>query len=74
MEGIVSRRNNAPYWLVTRFGGKCCQCGFGIKKGEDALYFPATKKVMCAGDGCGKQYQRDVEAARFDEEVYHYQG
>jgi hypothetical protein len=65
------QRNTAPYWLKTRYGGKCSRCGFGIKKGEDALYFPATKKVMCAGDGCGKQHQREMDAERQDEAVYH---
>ena len=68
----MARRNNAPYWLVTRYGGKCDRCGFGIKKGEDALYFPATRTVMCAGDGCGKAHQRRMDAERQDEETMNY--
>lgn len=65
-------RNTAPYWLTTRYGGKCSRCGFGIKKGETALYYPATKTLLCAGDGCGKQEQRDMDAARFDEQMLGY--
>jgi hypothetical protein len=26
---------------------------------------------MCAGDGCGKQHQREMDAERQDEAVYH---
>jgi hypothetical protein len=65
------RRNSAPYWITTKFGGKCGRCGLGIKKGEDALYFPADKRLLCARDCCGKQQQRDMDAERFDESVYH---
>ena len=68
----MGRRSNAPYWLITRYGGKCSSCGFGIKKGEDALYFPATRTVMCAGDGCGKEHQRRMDAERQDEETMNY--
>lgn len=60
----MKRRSLAPYWILTHYGGKCCECGFGIKKGSDALYFPASKRVMCAGDGCAKKYERDAKAMR----------
>ncbi len=68
----MNRRSSAPFWLVTRYGAKCAGCGFGIKKGEDALYFPATKQVLCAGDGCGKKAWRELQEQRFDEQMVNY--
>jgi len=70
----MRRGNTTPYWIKTKFGGKCSRCGFGVKKGEDALYFPATRTIMCAGDGCGKQHERDMHAEDFDIAVMNYQG
>jgi hypothetical protein len=70
MEGIMTRRNNAPYWIKTRYGGKCNRCKLGIKKDEEALYYPATKTMLCAGQDCGRQEQRDMEANAFDEAMY----
>ena len=70
----MTRRNNTPYWLKTKFGGKCSRCGLGIKKGEDALYFPSTKTLLCARDPCGKQHERDMRAEDFDIAVMNYQG
>ena len=68
------RRSYAPYWIKARYGGQCSnpQCLRGIKKGEDILYYPATKKVLCCYEPCGQQAQRDMDAERQDEETYHY--
>ena len=66
------RRSNAPYWLRTKYGGVCSHCKLGIKKGEEALYFPATKTLLCAGQECGRQHQRDMDANAFDEAMYSY--
>jgi len=68
----MTRRSNAPYWIQTRYGGRCSRCGFGIKKGSDALYYPVSRVLLCAGDGCGKKDQRDMDAEKADEAVYHY--
>lgn len=64
------RRSNAPYWITTHYGGKCDKCGFGIKKGETALYFPDTRNLLCAGDGCGKEHLRQAESAKLDQAMY----
>lgn len=68
------RRNQSPFWLTTRYGGVCDRCKLGIKKGEKALYYPAGRTLLCNGDACGKQEQRNMDAERFDEQMYHYQG
>lgn len=59
-----------PYWLTSKYGGKCSKCGKAVRKGERIFYYPNTKSVLCAGDSCGGQASRDFEAARFDESVY----
>ncbi len=60
-------RSTRPYWLKSKFGGKCSKCGFGIKKGEDIFYYPATKTVFCAGDGCGKKEAAALASDDFDQ-------
>jgi hypothetical protein len=68
------QRNNAPYWIKTRYGGTCDHCKLGIKKGEDVLYYPQGGKVLCAGQECGRQAQRDMDANRQDELTMYGQG
>ena len=60
-------KNTRPFWLKAKYGAKCSKCGFGIKKGEDIFYYPATRSVLCAGDGCGKQADQDLKADDFDQ-------
>ena len=69
----MTRRSNAPYWILTHYGGVCSRCKLGIKKGEQALYYPANKTLLCAGQNCGRQEQRDMDANRADEQLYNYQ-
>ena len=68
-----NRRSSRPFWLKTRFGGKCSRCGLGIKKGEDAFYYPADRSILCARDPCGKQAERDLHADDFDIAQLNYQ-
>ena len=68
----MTRRSNAPYWILTRYGGKCDRCKLGIKKGEEALFYPATRVLLCAGQDCGRKEQRDMELNRIDELMYGY--
>lgn len=67
-------RTRAPFWLTTKYGGKCSRCGLGIKKGEQALYYPSTKTLLCQREPCGQQEQRNMDAEKFDETLYNYQG
>jgi hypothetical protein len=60
------RGSGRPFWMVAKFGGVCSSCKLGIKKGESIYYYPATKTVLCSGDGCGKQAERDLAANDFD--------
>ncbi len=63
-------RSTRPFWLTAKYGAKCSKCGFGIKKGEQIFYYPADRKVLCVGDGCGKQAERDLRADDFDQAMY----
>jgi hypothetical protein len=60
--------------MTSKFGGSCSRCKLGIKKGEQIFYYPANRTVLCAGDGCGKQAERDLQADDFDQAMYSYQG
>ena len=62
----------APFWLTTRFGGRCFRCGMGIKKGEQALYYPASKTLLCQREPCGQRAQRDLDAEKFNRMLYGY--
>ena len=56
----------APYWITTKYGGVCSHCKLGIKKGEDALYYPDTKKVLCRRETCGQRVERKAKERRED--------
>lgn len=60
----------APFWITTRYGGKCAHCKLGIKKGETALFYPETKKLLCSGNECGRRVVREAQEARKDEFMY----
>ena len=68
----MARRSNAPYWIKAHYGGKCSnpQCGRGVKKGEDILYYPATRTFLCCYETCGQKAQAEMDAERFDQAVY----
>ena len=61
---------SVPYWIKTRYGGKCSSCHLGIKKGEDALYYPNTKILLCAGQECGRKVIREAEENHKDKFLY----
>jgi hypothetical protein len=59
----MTRRSNAPYWILTRYGGQCAnpRCRRGIKKGEEALYFPDTCRLLCNWEPCGRRAKPEVD-------------
>ena len=65
-------RSTAPYWITAHYGGKCSKCQRPVKKGEDILYYPATKTFLCCYEPCGQQAQRDMDAERQDLDTMHY--
>ena len=67
-------RSTRPFWMTSKFGGVCSRCQEPIKKGEQIFYYPADRTVLCAGDNCGKQAERDLAADDFDQAMYSYQG
>ena len=52
--------SKAPYWILTKYGAVCDHCRLGIKKGESALFYPYTKKLLCAGQECGRKVVREA--------------
>jgi hypothetical protein len=42
-----------------------------VKKGEDILYYPATRTFLCSWEPCGQKAQREMDAEKFDEAMYH---
>lgn len=39
-------RNTTPYLLNAKYPAKC-SCGAAIKKGDEAMYYPASKAIEC---------------------------
>jgi hypothetical protein len=64
-------KRNMPMWLKARYGGKCSnpKCGRGIKKGEEILYYPASKRVLCCYEPCGQRAWRELETVRAQERL-----
>ena len=60
------RRNNAPYWIITIFRGRCRRCKLGIRKGEQAFYNPRTGELLCAGQDCGRREEHDLRENQKD--------
>ena len=65
-------RSTAPYWITAHSGGKCSKCQRPVKKGEDILYYPATRTFLCSYEPCGQQAQRDMDAEKQDLDTMHY--
>lgn len=65
----MKRYSRDPYWITMRYAGKCAGCGVAIRKGYQAYYYPATRKMYCLGS-CGQAAQADFAAHAQDEEVY----
>lgn len=62
--------SKAPYWILTKYGAVCDHCRLGIKKGESALYYPYTKKLLCSGQECGRKVVEEAKEGRRDEFLY----
>jgi len=64
------RYKGDPYWITTRFAGKCLKCGRAIKRGERAFYYPRGERgrnLYCDADECGRQAERQFVAEAQDE-------
>lgn len=57
-----------PRWITARFTSSCAECGATIKRGEQAFYYPKTKRVFGSVCECGDERSRQFEAERFDED------
>jgi len=58
----MARRSNAPYWIITHFGGRCHNCRRGIRKGEQALRFPDSRQLLCCYETCGPRAESELKA------------
>ena len=65
---FMTRYNNDPYPLKTRFKSICGTCGCSLPKGSDAYYWPSSRKVFCLK--CGDKDYREFRALAADEDRY----
>jgi hypothetical protein len=66
-------RSTKPYWIKAKYAGECSRCKKTINRNEDALYFSSTRTMLCSGEDCGKQHDRDMAADDFDQAQYQSQ-
>lgn len=58
-------RYSGPRMIVARFDSVCAETGKQIKKGDEVLYDPRSKKVYCKGSKSAQHFLDD----QFDREV-----
>ena len=64
----MTRHQNDPRIMKTKFAFTCKSCRCAVSKGDDIVYFPATKTAKCFK--CGeKDYNAFIESA-IDEDFY----
>lgn len=51
-----------PRWIKARYTGECCSCSRKIKRGDNIVYFPRTKKTQC--EVCGEDTMKGERAER----------
>jgi len=51
-----------PFWMTSKYSGKCRKCSSPINKGDNIFYYPKGKTVYC--EKCGQG-----ESAKFDSMV-----
>ncbi len=56
-----------PYWMTTKYPGKCAKCGKRINRGDQVFYYPRTKALFCNNDDCGGAADRDFNSCAFDD-------
>ena len=70
----MKRYQGDPYWLTARFNSKCHgdkgNCQQGIKKGEQAFYYPNGKHIYAVPCGHAESNSVDFESHAFDEMIY----
>lgn len=59
-----------PRWISARFPSTC-RCGKRINKGDEILWYPGKKYVLC--QTCGSPEWAAFKAAAWDEEQYNLQ-
>jgi transcription elongation factor Elf1 len=70
---MSTRYKGDPYWLTTKFPGRCNRCNHVIAKGEKAFRYPKQGLIYCSSDACGQNLSREFEAAAQDEDFYNSQ-
>jgi hypothetical protein len=53
-----------------KYPSTCAACGKTIKKGEEAFYYPKSKKLYCKKNGCGDRAYADFMTQAEAEEYY----
>jgi len=51
-----------PHWIVVRWHARCAKCDATLHRGEQAFYYPATKKAY--GEPCLHAYDAELDYAQ----------
>jgi len=55
------RRNTEPRIITAKYDG-VCKCGNPVKRGQRAMYYPASRTICC--EACTFRGERDIAAER----------
>ena len=62
-------RDTSPYELRVKYPCTCAETGKALKKGDEAVYYPASKKMFCMDSKQAESFR----SAKFDEQYLGYQ-
>jgi hypothetical protein len=65
-----SKHQNDPFWMESRYNGKCSGCAWPINKGDWIFWYPKTRAAYGSKCGCAKHRAADFECALADEQAY----
>jgi hypothetical protein len=66
----MAQRPTGPYWIRVKYFTRCKHCKLPIRKGEEALYNPTTKQLLCAGYDCGRKEEETRRAINLNARLY----
>ena len=63
----MARFSRDPFIMTAKFHSLCMETNQPIRKGQDMLYYPLTKKVYCLDSNAYRQFVSDSHDMRMED-------